>query len=228
MDSYGSGMSGAGKIVVSAAIGGTAEALGGVKPARRRICRGGFANGAVTGAFVYLLNHASQHGGGQGGEKPTYLHNKTFSKSLALMLKYTRFIGGNPNPFFNADAIYVDGGVGFVGAEYDKGWFFVLSGDEGGQIFPFTEHGGGGSTDASAGIEFGRVDLVDKSVAFTSDMLFGERTKGFAGAVFIGGSVSYSVYYGNLLISTSLNVGFSISPFGVSVGANKGLIKRRP
>ena len=35
------------KIAISAAIGGTAEALGGGK----------FANGAVTGAFVYLLNH---------------------------------------------------------------------------------------------------------------------------------------------------------------------------
>ena len=37
------------KIVISAAIGGTAEALGGGK----------FANGAVTGAYVYLLNHMS-------------------------------------------------------------------------------------------------------------------------------------------------------------------------
>ena len=37
------------KIAISAAIGGTAEALGGGK----------FANGAVTGAYVYLLNHMS-------------------------------------------------------------------------------------------------------------------------------------------------------------------------
>ena len=64
MDSYGSGMSGAGKIVVSAAIGGTAEALGGGKPARRSICGGGFANGAVTGAYVMMLNHLMHQGGG--------------------------------------------------------------------------------------------------------------------------------------------------------------------
>ena len=37
------------KVILSAVIGGTAEALGGGK----------FANGAVTGAYVYLLNHAA-------------------------------------------------------------------------------------------------------------------------------------------------------------------------
>ena len=48
MQSGGVNMSGAGKIVVSAAIGGTAEALGGGKPcdtgrqaARRSLCGGG-------------------------------------------------------------------------------------------------------------------------------------------------------------------------------------------
>jgi hypothetical protein len=40
-------MSGAQKIAISAAIGGTAEAMGGGK----------FANGAVTGAYVMALNH---------------------------------------------------------------------------------------------------------------------------------------------------------------------------
>ncbi|KAF0204072.1 MAG: hypothetical protein FD170_761 [Bacteroidetes bacterium] len=40
-------MSGAERIAISAAIGGTAEALGGGK----------FANGAVTGAYVMALNH---------------------------------------------------------------------------------------------------------------------------------------------------------------------------
>ena len=40
-------MSVAGQVVMSAAIGGTAEALGGGK----------FANGAVTGAYVMMFNH---------------------------------------------------------------------------------------------------------------------------------------------------------------------------
>lgn len=55
MQSGGVNMSGAGKIVVSAAIGGTAEALGGGK----------FSNGAVTGAYVMMLNHLGEHGGGK-------------------------------------------------------------------------------------------------------------------------------------------------------------------
>lgn len=45
-------MSGAGKIVVSGAMGGTAEALGGGK----------FANGAVTGAYVMMLIPPADHG----------------------------------------------------------------------------------------------------------------------------------------------------------------------
>jgi len=47
MQSYGTSMSTADKIVLSSVIGGTAEALGGGK----------FANGAVTGAFVEMYNH---------------------------------------------------------------------------------------------------------------------------------------------------------------------------
>ncbi|MDY0344165.1 MAG: hypothetical protein RBR28_11375 [Lentimicrobium sp.] len=50
-------MSVAGKIVVSAAIGGTAEALGGGKFAHRNDSEGGFANGTVTGAYVMMFNH---------------------------------------------------------------------------------------------------------------------------------------------------------------------------
>lgn len=130
------------------------------------------------------------------------------------------------NPFFMADAIFVDGGVGFVGAEYDKGWFFVLSGDEAGEVVPYTEHGGGAAPEASIGGELGRVDLVDKSIPFKTEMLFGERTKTWGGAVFVGGSVSYSTYSGIDLISTSINIGLSANPFGgFSAGWNRGKIE---
>ncbi len=43
------------KVALNAAIGGTAEALGGGKPASP--IRAGFANGAVTGAYVMMFNH---------------------------------------------------------------------------------------------------------------------------------------------------------------------------
>ncbi|KAF0204070.1 MAG: RHS repeat-associated core domain [Bacteroidetes bacterium] len=51
IDKFRGDMSGAEKIAISAAIGGTAEALGGGK----------FANGAVTGAYVMALNHMGEN-----------------------------------------------------------------------------------------------------------------------------------------------------------------------
>jgi hypothetical protein len=61
LQSYGTSMSTADKIVLSSVIGDTAEALGGGK----------FANGAVTGAFVMAFNHLEDHGdhGDHGDEK---------------------------------------------------------------------------------------------------------------------------------------------------------------
>ena len=59
MQSNGGNMSMGDKVIMSAIIGGTAEPLGGGKPARRSVCGGGFANNAVTESFVYLLNHAA-------------------------------------------------------------------------------------------------------------------------------------------------------------------------
>jgi len=57
MQKYGTSMSTADKIVLSSVIGGTAEALGGGKPACVAASAGRFANGAVTGAYVMMLNH---------------------------------------------------------------------------------------------------------------------------------------------------------------------------
>ncbi|MBU1579576.1 MAG: hypothetical protein KJ754_09125 [Bacteroidetes bacterium] len=45
------------KTAIAAVIGGTAEALGGGKPACRSGNAGRFANGAVTGAFVMAFYH---------------------------------------------------------------------------------------------------------------------------------------------------------------------------
>jgi hypothetical protein len=47
MQTYGTSMNAGTQIIMSAAIGGNAEALGGGK----------FANGAVTGAYVMMFNH---------------------------------------------------------------------------------------------------------------------------------------------------------------------------
>ncbi len=55
-------MSKGAQIAMSAVIGGTAEKLGGGKPACRSWHAGRFANGAVTGAYVMMFNHLNKPG----------------------------------------------------------------------------------------------------------------------------------------------------------------------
>lgn len=84
----GGNMSGAQRIAISAAIGGTAEALGGGK----------FANGAVTGAYVMALNHMGQ------------LRNKSLydeGKTSFTIRKLAFFVPDIGDPLF-----------GFLGVKY--------------------------------------------------------------------------------------------------------------
>ena len=233
-------MSKGAQVALAAVVGGTAEALGGGKPARlcrnnalanaRIIRRGGVANGAVTGAYVMMLNHLAHQGDG-GDEKNHEVHasnGEIRMKSLAINLRYNPYALGYGNPFLGAEAIYIDAGGVFVGAEYDKGYFFILAGDDYGQLIPYTEDGGGGSPEVSIGVELGRVDLSDKSIPFQTEMLFGERNRFWGGAAIVGGAVSHSTYRGVHLISTSVNIGLSVNPFGAfSAGWNKGKIEPR-
>jgi hypothetical protein len=205
-------MSKGAQVAMSAAIGGTAEKLGGGK----------FANGAVTGAYVMMFNHL--HGEVRASARERRM------KALALYIRHNPFAFGvfQDNPFLGAEAIFIDIGGGLVGAEYDRGYFFVLAGDDSGKLIPYSEFAGGAATEASVGIEIGRVDLVDKSIPFKTEMLFGERIKGWVGAPFVGGAVSHSTHDGVSLISKSINIGISISPFIIgTLGGNKGLIERK-
>jgi hypothetical protein len=104
MQSNGDNMSIGDKVIISAPIGGTAEALGGGKPARHSDSGGGFSNGAVTGAFVYLLNHASQQGGGGRPQKQeqTNQYTKTMIPFGGFSIEYTlqEGFGFNGNTFY--------------------------------------------------------------------------------------------------------------------------------
>jgi len=208
MQTYGKSMNAGMQVIMSAAIGGTAEALGGGK----------FANGAVTGAYVMMLNHLGQHY----REKQASLK----MKALAVALHSIPTIGIHPNPFQGADAIFFDGGGLLVGAEKDGVWFLVLSGDDYGKVIPFSEIAGGVAPSAGFGIEVGRIDLADKSVPFTADMLFGLRDKTWIDIGPVGGAKAVSYYRGNKIISRSLNIGISASVFGgwFSGGWNHGEI----
>jgi hypothetical protein len=75
----GGDMTGIGKITISAAIGGTAEALGGGK----------FANGAVTGAYVMAFNHLMHtntkgEGNGEGSNNKNSVPEKQEKPDLVL------------------------------------------------------------------------------------------------------------------------------------------------
>jgi hypothetical protein len=133
------------------------------------------------------------------------------------------------NPFFGAEAIVFGGTGTIVGGEYGQGGFFVLAGKNKGSFYSFTEIAGGISSDIFAGISYGRVDYTGNSEYFTSQMLFGERLKGWIGfgEEFSGGvSLSKSIVRGGKVYTTELNLGFgaSVIPF-VGVGGNTGTIE---
>ncbi|TVR83083.1 MAG: hypothetical protein EA412_01060 [Chitinophagaceae bacterium] len=65
-------MSVAGQVIISGAIGGTAEALGGGK----------FANGAVTGAYVMMFNHLMNETTKSSGDTPNYSELQFYEESF--------------------------------------------------------------------------------------------------------------------------------------------------
>ena len=116
-------MSKGAQVALAAVIGGTAEALGGGKPARlcrnnalanaRIIRRGGVANGAVTGAYVMMLNHLAYQGDGgdpqKGNEKQKLsLKDKELVGKLIEEMKKINdkeFEGGNIKDLFDKESV---------------------------------------------------------------------------------------------------------------------------
>lgn len=120
------------------------------------------------------------------------------------------------NPFFGADAIYGDLGVLLIAVE--AGYFFILSGDNRGDIIPFTEIGGGAGTEICVGTEIGRVDYFGPG-KFNVDYLFGDRNR-FSASIFplgqglsLGAGVSRSAGLdnGGRVYSTSVNFSFGVT-----------------
>jgi RHS repeat-associated protein len=154
---------------------------------------------------------------------------------IADLFRYTPNFGiGNPNPFFGAEAIYIDGGVTMVGAEADKGYFFILVGEEKGSIVAFSEIAGGVATDAGFGIEIGRVDVTGNPNDFKSSYLFGFREKVWGSIsptgeiVSLGGAFSWGEAGGEQVTTSSVQIGVGISPvpFIFGPGYNQGEIRK--
>ena len=171
-------------MLIAAAIGGTAEKLGGGK----------FANGAVTGAYVMMFNHLGEH-----GEIKRIAHYK----EIATTLRNEKFINGIPNPFYGAEAIFGDIGFTLGLMERDEGLVFILSGDNAGDIYRYEDFSGGPVSDVSIlNVELGRLDLFGlPSNAFLPDMITGDFRKFSLGGSFtafgvpLGAGGAYSISY---------------------------------
>jgi hypothetical protein len=100
MIKYGGNMDIGSKVALSAALGGTAEALGGGK----------FANGAVTGAYVMMFNHLMEQGqenkrnkNGMAGEWDwSKMNDNERAQVIVDNMKEWDFTNGDPtlNDFF--------------------------------------------------------------------------------------------------------------------------------
>jgi RHS repeat-associated protein len=139
-------------------------------------------------------------------------------------------MGLHPNLFFQADAIFADVGLSFIGIEGDIGFFFVLTGNNKGEFHFYYEGAGGGAPDASIGFEIGRVDVTGSN-DFELALLYGDREKywltyspyPFVG---IGSAVSYSQPNDSTKVfATSFqgSVG-TLFPFSLTGGYNSGKI----
>jgi RHS repeat-associated protein len=134
------------------------------------------------------------------------------------------------NPFYGAEAIYVDGGWSFVGAEGDAGKFFILVGKDKGKFVSFKELAGGGATDAGLGVELGRIDISGNPYDFTSEYLFGARDKVWLSAgegISAGGAFSWSSFNGINVYGSSIQISIGLSPWFISGGYNHGVIEKK-
>jgi RHS repeat-associated protein len=149
---------------------------------------------------------------------------------IADYLRNTPSFGIQGNPFYLAEAIFVDGGWNLSGAEGDYGYFFILIGVDKGKFVSFNEIAGGGALDGGVGLEMGRVDYLGNPQLFNSKVLFGAREKIFGslnqGLFSVGGAYSLSEYQNKRVLATSIQLGFGLSPSLLLLGGyNLGVIK---
>jgi RHS repeat-associated protein len=155
-------------------------------------------------------------------------------ESYCTMLYNTAFFGSYTNPFYQAEAFFVDGGSGIVGDENDWGYFFILFGKETGRAVSYAEAAEWGGTDIGLGAEIGKIEVWGDLANFDRSYLFGLRTKAYLSfsplgeLISAGGAVAWSYLDQSntwvIAYSIQLSFGVSLTPF-ISIGGNKGKIK---
>ncbi|HNP19837.1 MAG TPA: RHS repeat-associated core domain-containing protein [Fulvivirga sp.] len=161
---------------------------------------------------------------------------------VADALRYTPMFGTTENPFYLAEAIFGDFGGMLAGAETDHGFFFILTGQQQGELVGYEEYAGGVANSFSIGIEMGRVDMygsgstlanlksTDTSL-FNEGHLFGGRTKYFGAVEFIGAGTAYGTAYDNsFIVSNSIQLGIGLenaTPMILTGGINFGKVIKK-
>ena len=147
--------------------------------------------------------------------------------ALAMFLRYTPNFGiNNPNPFYMAEAAYIDAGITIAGWENDKGMYLVMAGKQAGELISYDETGHGLGSDMTGQIEFGRVDYTGNPNNFDPEAhIAGYRDKFYFGVEIIGGASGSSLVDAgqNRVWYSSISLGLGISAFGpISTGVNSG------
>ncbi|MCE2996021.1 MAG: hypothetical protein LW863_10505, partial [Flammeovirgaceae bacterium] len=150
--------------------------------------------------------------------------------ALALYLRYMPSLNTTtPNPWYFAEAAYIDGGLNIVGFENDRGIYLVMVGQHIGEIIGYKEDGHGLGSDVTAQVEYGRVDYTGNKNDFDPEShLAGNRDKFYFGVLFVGFGISTSVVDKgtNMVWTTSLSLGLGASVLGpISTGVNTGKIR---
>ena len=118
-----------------------------------------------------------------------------FSEDFTELLRNKPFLdsdGKIANPCYQAEAVYLDRGVSFIGSEGDLGVYIVLVGEDRGRVFPYGEMAIGPGIDLGIEVEAGRVDYSGNPTEFRGWQLYGARNKAYIGDGGVGVGVSVS------------------------------------
>lgn len=148
--------------------------------------------------------------------------------AIAIMMRKMPLIGLQPNPLFGAEAIMIDIGGSFSGAEGDVGLAFILAGPEIGAIGAYKEGAGGLGYEVSASVEFTRIDYYGDLNNFGLSTLWGARQKlqvSYGEGIVIGGAISKSRdQHEEIVLGKTVNINFGAALFPLSAGYNTGNI----
>jgi len=197
-----------GSVAISAVLGGTVEVLGGGK----------FANGAISGAYIMLLNHLA-HNRDEGNDRPFGQGDGTQPRQLDIppvvtdeMLKAWGFeIPFNIDPL-SVDAIYVELNASLVfvgGGSVSVGLFLPLVGETAGILYGYISMGFNLGLELGVGIGGGIATYQGPKRLFNMENFLNLDSGNLSGKklISLSTSISQNDHHGFSLYSRGLNLG---------------------